>query len=235
MPDSVLDPAKKLLRKSEHGKEIADFMDNNKIKIQYSNSLSISADAGYDWKNHVILLPMSAGKSTTHLATLLAHEGFHAMEQDMGMRPSADSEVDANFMQRVVYYEMLKAGAPKVPGGSQFETQYRAFYEQVKTGDYEAFKTDVQKAYSKDREDQLNSATEKMWGPLRGPFRAALVFFDAPFLRPNETLAYQEKRLVNILRKDEFKTAEAEHARQSKWESQWIKDHQEEFLKGSRP
>lgn len=239
--EAVLDMLEK---KSPNGKKIADFIRKNDVPIMFTDAVQ---DPAYDYEHKQIYLPAKylKGESATEVAATIAHEGTHAMlDIENGIGNTPESEHIAHFRGSLIYYELLKAGLKDAPPGSDVVANYSLFYQYfTKNGklitpseiDKKKYYDVIDGKYPGLREKVLQEKVKKVPGPLRGPARGWLEFWDGEDLRQYETLDYQKSKVSSWIlfwRRSALNRAIKAYEKQEEINEQWIKEPQNNSQEG---
>ena len=204
VPGETLDPAYRMLDKSDQGKIIESFLKDNRVQIVYSDDLPKNSHGRY--KDGVIQLPMEASKwKPTEMAVWLSHEGVHAI-QDITFRTTRkkdiESELDAAFTQYAIYHEMVRGGAPRLDKQNEIEQRYGGvFTKAVQSKNLKPFDNKFKKLYS-----------ENGYEPLANILKTAES-------KKDQAEIDADSRTLEL------------HKSQLKWEQEWMTKHRKEFPK----
>lgn len=222
--------AREMLQKSRLGNEVLSYALGEGVKFELVD-LPSYVGARFDKDRKVIQMPKSAASGDpVEMAVSLGHEAYHARQtlRD-GMTASIETEQDANFADRVIYHEMLQAGARPLPSKSIIGSNYEVWKLQARKLDLPAFQDDIEEMYGSKREQVLIDSTASLPRFLQGPLRKALIAVDADGLKDYETLDYQKGKWWNVAERTAIESTRQQHIKDQAWQQKWMKEHQAEF------
>lgn len=166
-----------------------------------------------------------------HLAAVLGHEGFHAMQViERRMEGCVEMEIEANFVERAIYHELTRALGMRLPPAHPMEANYVRFARQAERGDLKSFETDIQILYAGHRKEFLTFSLRSRPPWQRSILRALAYVIDAPALYNSQTLDIQLINPFNCERWRGLWQSRTDHERERARERKWLEDHRQEFV-----
>ncbi len=235
-PQKGPDAALRLLRKSELGRTIADFIEARRIPIRVTDrDLGPGTVAAFDWVKKELLLPRNTIDSdAVSLAVALAHEGYHAMQllRD-GMVPCIEAEQDAYFIGFVAYVEMVRAGAAPIPKNGGVASDLRQIAAAVHRGNLWSTDRSIAETY-----ESLRSRLFHIGDWLKPLGRLVVAFtvrtWDAVYdlTEDFETLDRKQRHVAYWWDKGPVKRTRAAHQRTVEWKEKWIGENRYDEFAG---
>lgn len=201
------------LKFSEQGRKVAEFIEDKSkgVSVRFVWTTKGDADAQYlidERRIHITMYMLMNFPKSTAISLALAHEGFHAIQHaQRAKRPCLGFELEAGFMQNVIYHELLRARVRPVPLGDPFWMTYVLFSKRMRRRDYQGWVADATAAiYSGINEQTIN------WSKSRW--------------------ATEKNRILNLSAVCPATRAHARlHEAQYAWQKRWTDEHWKEFLR----
>ena len=224
---SVVSAALDMLRTTETGREIAEFIQRERIPIRQIKHMPGTSAAYYDFGTRTIYLgPDFSSELPVSQTMLIGHEGYHAIQHSrFSMAPVLETEQGSWLRTMAIYEELKENGHPSLPGHHSWLRYYPAFQAAMISGSPKPLDDFVQAVYVADAELRKDQAVATVPRYLKSPMRGLLNIVHFPAFMNAVSAEALRKSISGTLTNgwDKLSNTMQSPPKERKWFAEWLR------------